>query len=429
VVLLVTLLVTDTLAKGVTNNTGVPFPCLPTRLSKPQNPKKKTKKYSDSGGLFLQVSPSGGKWWRLAYRYQQKQKLLSLGVYPEVSLAQARARRDEARRLLAEGIDPSAHRKISVDLVEEDVETFERVGREWFAKFSPGWVPSHADRILRRLEKDVFPWIGDRPIAEITAPEVLMVLRRMEDRGVLETAHRANQNIGQVFRYAVATGRAMADPTASLKGALPPHRPRNMPAVVDPAGVGELLRAIESYRGSPIVGLALRLAPLVFVRPGELRHAEWPEFDLAGGMWSIPASKMKMKRPHAVPLSRQAVAVLEELRKITGEGKYLFPGERTRTRPISDNTLNAALRRLGYSKDEMVAHGFRSIASTLLHEQGWDTNVIEAQLAHADQDEIRAAYNRAQYLAERKKMMQAWADYLDGLKNGAVVVPLFREAG
>jgi integrase len=391
-------------------------------------PQDKTRKYSDGGGLFLQVTPSGGKWWRLAYRFGGRQKLLSLGVYPEISLAQARKRRDDARRLLAEGIDPGEHRKAVVTLMDTEVETFEKVAREWFLKFSPAWAQSHASRILRRLERDVFPRIGSRPIAEINPPEVLMVLRRMEDRGVLETAHRASQNIGQVFRYAVATGRAAMDPTASLKGALPPHRPRNMPAIVDPVGVGGLLRAIENYSGSEVVGLALRLAPLVFVRPGELRHAEWAEFDIAGATWSIPAGKMKMKRPHVVPLSVQALAVIRDLQPLTGDGKYLFPGERTRTRPISDNTLNAALRRMGYSKDEMVAHGFRSIASTLLHEQGWDTNVIEAQLAHADQDEIRAAYNRAQYLAERKKMMQAWADYLDGLKNGGAVIPLFRGA-
>jgi len=392
-------------------------------------PQERTKKYSDSGGLFLQVTPAGGKWWRLAYRYQQKQKLLSLGTYPNVSLALARKRRDDARKLLAENVDPSEHRKMVANtMAVGGVETFEAVAREWFLKFSPMWVPSHAKRTFRRLERDVFPRIGTRPIAEITPPEVLMVLRRIEDRGALETAHRTSQNIGQVFRYAVATGKATMDPTASLKGALPPHRPRNMPAIVDPVGVGELMRAIESYNGSEVVGLALRFAPLVFVRPGELRHAKWAEFDLEAAMWSIPAGRMKMKRPHLVPLSRQAITMLEKLRSITGDGEYLFPGERTRTRPISDNTLNAALRRLGYSKDEMVAHGFRSIASTLLHELGWDTNVIEAQLAHADQDEIRAAYNRAQYLAERKKMMQAWADYLDQLKSGAKVIPIHLRA-
>ncbi len=383
----------------------------------------------DAGGLYLEVAPSGGKWWRLKYRFAEKEKRLSLGVYPEVSLKEARGKRDDARRLLANGIDPSAQRQASKSaLVEHATNSFETVAREWFAKFSQGWVESHSDKIIRRLERDVFPWIGARPVNSITAAELLTALRRIESRGALETAHRAMQNCGQVFRYAVATGRAERDPTADLRGALPPVKEKHHASVKDPKAIGALLRAIDGYQGLLITKCALRLAPLLFVRPGELRKGEWTELNLDGAEWRIPAARMKMRAQHIVPLSTQAVAILRELHALTGARRYVFPGARTNGRPMSENTVNAGLRRLGYTKDEMTGHGFRSIASTLLNEQGWHRDAIERQLAHAERNNIRAAYNFAEHLPERRKMMQAWADYLDGLRAGAYVIPLHGRA-
>jgi integrase len=383
----------------------------------------------DAGGLYLEVAPSGGKWWRLKYRFAEKEKRLSLGVYPEVSLKEARLKRDDARRLLANGVDPSAQRQVSKSaLVESATNSFETIAREWFAKFSQGWVESHSDKIIRRLERDVFPWLGARPVNTITAAELLTALRRIESRGALETSHRAMQNCGQVFRYAVATGRAERDPTADLRGALPPVKEKHHASVKDPKAIGALLRAIDGYQGSLITKCALRLAPLLFVRPGELRKAEWTELNLDGAEWRIPAERMKMREQHIVPLSAQAVAILRELHALTGGRRYVFPGARTNGRPMSENTVNAGLRRLGYAKDEMTGHGFRSIASTLLNEQGWHRDAIERQLAHAERNNIRAAYNFAEHLPERRKMMQAWSDYLDGLKAGADVIPLHGRA-
>jgi integrase len=376
-------------------------------------------KISDQNGLFVLVSPNGSKLWRLAFRFDGKQQLLALGAYPEVSLREARDKRDDARRLLASGINPAFHRKLEkIQRVTRAANSFESVALEWFAKFSPQWAHGHSSKIKRRLERDVFPWIGARPIAEITAPELLAVLRRIESRGAIETAHRAHQNCGQVFRYAVATDRAHRDPSADLRGAIPPAQSKHHPSIIDPKGIGELLRAIRGYRGSFVTACALRLAPLVFVRPTELRHAEWSEFDLDRAEWRIPAEKMKMRGPHIVPLSVQAVDILRELHPLTGNGNYVFPGERSRKRPMSENTVNAALRRLGYGKDEMTGHGFRSMASTLLNEHGWHRDAIERQLAHAERDDIRAAYNYAEHLKERRRMMQAWADYLDKLEAG-----------
>jgi integrase len=383
----------------------------------------------DAGGLYLEISPSGGKWWRFKYRFAEKEKRLSLGVYPEVSLKAARARRDDARRLLAEGIDPSEHRQQSKSaLTAKAANSFEAVAREWFAKFSENWVDTHSSKIIRRLERDLFPWLGSRPINSITAPELLSALRRIENRGALETAHRATQNCGQVFRYAVATGRAERDPTGDLRGALPPVKEKHHASIRDPKAIGALLRAIDGYEGSLVTKCALRLAPLLFVRPGELRKAEWTEFNLDAAEWRIPAERMKMREQHIVPLSTQAVAILRELHALTGARRYVFPGARTNGRPMSENTVNAGLRRLGYAKDEMTGHGFRSIASTLLNEQGWHRDAIERQLAHAERDNVRAAYNFAEHLPERRKMMQAWADYLDGLKAGADVIPLHGRA-
>ncbi len=385
-------------------------------------PRQKPYKLFDGGGLYLEVAPSGGRWWRLKFRADGIEKRISLGVYPDVGLKQARERRDEARKQLAAGIDPGEHRKAQkATRAERGANSFEVVAREWYAKFSPSWAKSHASNIIRRLERDVFPWVGCRPIAEITAPQLLAVLRRIESRGAIETAHRAHQNCGQVFRYAVATGRAESDPSGSLRGALAPVETQHFPSITEPKAVGELLRALDGYKGHFATGCALRLAPLVFVRPGELRRAEWSEFQLDAAEWRIPAGKMKSGALHVVPLSRQALVILGELQPLTGEGTYLFPGLRTSSRPMSENTVNAALRRLGYSGDQMTGHGFRSMASTMLNEQGWHRDAIERQLAHGERDAVRAAYNYAQHLPERRKMMQAWADFLDGLKREKVV--------
>jgi len=319
-------------------------------------PGDKPRRLFDGGGLYLEVAPSGGKWWRLKYRFEGKEKRISLGVYPDVGLKEARKRRDEARKQLANDIDPGAHRKAvkaarAAARAEGAANCFEVVAREWFAKYSTGWVPSHANRTLRRLEANVFPWIGERPIAEVTAPELLAVLRRFEERGALESAHRAKSNCGQIFRYAIATGRAERDPSQDLRGALPPPAKKNHAFIKEPKAVGALLRAIDGYDGYFVTKCALQLAPLVFVRPGELRHAEWSEIDLDAAEWRIPAEKMKMRETHIVPLARQSVAILRELRPLTGTGRYLFPSVRSAARPMSENTVNAALRRLGYAKE------------------------------------------------------------------------------
>ena len=386
-------------------------------------------KLFDGGGLYLLVNPNGSRWWRFKYRYLGKEKLLSFGTYPDISLKDARDRRDEARKQLAADIDPGEHRKaMKTTLAVRGENSFEIVAREWFAKYSPNWAAGHSDKIIRRLERDIFPWLGGRPIAEITAPDLLATLRRIESRGAIETAHRAQQNCSQVFRYAVATGRAERDSTADLRGALTPVKERHHASITDPKRVGELMRAIDGYRGSFITKCALRLAPLVFVRPGELRKAEWVEFDLDGAEWRIPAARMKAREQHIVPLAKQAVAMLQELHALTGDKQHVFPGVRTNGRAMSENTVNAALRRLGYAKDEMTGHGFRSMASTLLNEQGWHRDAIERQLAHAERNNVRAAYNFAEHLPERRKMMLAWADYLDSLKAGAKVLPLKRVA-
>jgi integrase len=382
-------------------------------------------KMGDGGGMYLEVRPAGGKLWRLKYRVDRREKRISLGAYPAVSLKEAREKRDEARKLLASGIDPSEHRKIT-KRAERAVteESFEAVAREWFTKHSPRWAPSHAEKIIRRLEKDLFPWIGTRPIAEVTAPELLAVLRRIEDRGALDTAHRAHQDCGRIFRYGVATGCAERDTAADLRGALPPAKGHHFATITDPKAIGDLLRAMDGYEGSTVTRCALTFAPLVFVRPGELRRAEWAEFNLEAAEWRIPAEKMKSRALHVVPLSTQAHSILRELHPLTGHGRYLFPSERTGARPMSENTVNGALRRLGYTKEEITGHGFRSMASTILNEQGWHRDAIERQLAHAERDAVRAAYNYAEHLPERRKMMQHWSDYLEKLKAGGQVVPL-----
>jgi integrase len=384
-------------------------------------------KLADGSGLYLLVMPNGNRWWRLDFRFNGRRQTLSMGVYPGISLKQARERREQARKQIADGVNPAIVRKQAKRAnAEANANSFEAIAREWFAKLSPNWVPGNAVAVQRRLERDLFPWIGDRPIGEIRAADLLSVLRRIESRGANETAHRARQYASQIFRYAVATGRAERDPSADLRGALAPVNVAHFPSITEPKAIGELIRAIQGYEGFFPTKCALRLAPLLFVRPGELRQAEWTEFDLDKAEWRIPASKMKARKPHIVPLSNQAIAILRELQPLTAEGKYLFPSVRTASRPMSNNTMNSALRRIGYTKDQMTPHGFRSMASTNLNEQGWNRDVIERQLAHGEQDGVRAAYNYAEHLPERRKMMQAWADCLDSLASTAPVIPLRR---
>ena len=387
-------------------------------------PGKKTRKMFDGGGLYLEISPRGGKWWRLKYRFGGKEKRISLGVYPDVSLKQVRRRRAQARQLLAREIDPSEYRKAQKAAREErSANSFEALAREWITKHSPNWTTSYASRILSRLERDIFPWIGGKPIAAIIAPELLTAVRRIEQRGALETAHRALQNCGQIFRYAVATGRAKRDPCVDLRGALPPVKRTHFAALTESKQVGPLLRVLEGYHGTLIVRCALRLAPLVFVRPGELRQAEWSDIDLEASEWRYTITKTDTQ--HIVPLSRQAVEILTELYPLTGQGRYVFPSARTPggDRPMSNNAILAALRRMGIGKKEMTAHGFRATARTILDEVlGFRPDFIEHQLAHAVRDPNGRAYNRTAHLPERRKMMQAWADYLDQLKADVVSI-------
>ncbi|OQB51855.1 MAG: Prophage CP4-57 integrase [Deltaproteobacteria bacterium ADurb.Bin151] len=398
----------------------IPLTDLKVQKVKPQS---KSITLFDGGGLYLLVTPAGGKLWRFKYRFDGKQKLLALGSYPDVSLREARQRHEDARKLLANNINPSVARKIQKQANIAIAESFEAIAREWFDKYRNTWKESHSSRVIRRLENEVFPFIGQTPISQIKAPELLSVLRRIENRGVIETAHRVKHICGQVFRYAVATGRAERDPSGDLKGAIPPAQQKHMAAITDPTELGELLRAIDGYQGGIVVQCALKLAPIFFVRPGELRQAEWSEIDLENAQWNIPAKKMKMKEPHIVPLSAQALKILEELKPLTGNGQYLFPSGRSFARPMSNNAILAALRRMGYDKNTITGHGFRATARTLLDEVlQFRFDLIEQQLAHTVRDPLGRAYNRTQHLEERRKMMQTWADYLDGLKQGAKVL-------
>ncbi len=393
-------------------------------------PAAKPQRLFDGGGLYLEVSPAGGKLWRLKYRHGGKEKRLALGAYPDTGLANARDKREAARKLLAAGVDPAEQRKARKAAGEERAaNSFAVIAAEWLALQKPRMAAATLDKAQWTFDEQVNPWIGSRPIAEIDAPEVLKLLRRIEQRGAHETAHRTKQRCGQVFRYAIATGRARHDPTADLRGALAPVVSTSRAAITDPLKVGDLLRAIATYQGSFVTKCALRLAPLVFVRPGELRKAEWTEIDLDGSQWRIPAARMKMREEHIVPLAPQAVAILRELHPLTGRGQYVFPSHRGTSRTMSENTVNAALRYMGFDKDTMCGHGFRALASTRLNEMGWAPDVIERQLAHAERNKVRAAYNRAQYLDERTRMMTAWADYLDALKAGGNVIPMKRKAG
>jgi len=384
-------------------------------------PKEKPYKLTDGGGLYLFVSPAGGKLWRMKYYFDRSEKLLSLGPYPALSIAEARKRLTEAREQIANGIDPGVHKK-AVRAAERAINenSYEVIAREWITKHYTIWAASHETKIIARQENDIFPHIGGRPVNKITAPELLAVLRMIEQRGALDTAHRALQDCSRIFRYAIATGRAERDPAADLRGALSPAKEGHFATITEPKAIGDLLRAIDAYGGSGgsvIVAAALRLAPYVFVRPGELRRAEWKEFDFEKMEWRIPAEKMKMRQTHIVPLSRQVLEILHDLKPHTGHGVYLFPSLRTDTRPISDVALLAALRRLGFAKEEMTIHGFRSMASTLLNEQGYNRDWIERQLAHGERNNVRAAYNYAEYMPERRRMMQQWADYLDRLRK------------
>jgi integrase len=394
-------------------------------------PKEKDYKLADGGGLYLLVTTTGGKLWRMKYNYSGKENTLSFGSYPTVTLQDARQRREDAKKHLANGVDPQEVKKsLKAAVVAETENGFEVVAREWHGKFSKDWSLSHKETTIKRLELDVFPVIGERLIGEVRAPELLAMLRRIESRGALETAHRVRTICGQIFRYAVATGRAERDPAADLKGALPPYKKGHLAAITDSKEVAPLLRAIDGYTGSFVVKCALQLAPLFFVRPGELRQAEWEEIDFETATWNIPAERMKMKVAHIVPLSSQAVSILHELHALTGRGKYLFPCHRSFARPMSNNAINAALRRMGFEKDEMTGHGFRAMARTILDEVlQIRPDYIEHQLAHAVRDANGRAYNRTSHLPERRKMMATWADYLDGLKQGAKVIPLKRAEG
>lgn len=381
----------------------------------------------DGGGLYLEVSPAGGKLWRVKYRFAGKERRLALGSYPTTSLKDARSKRDDAKRLLEAGIDPGETRRTE-KLRQEALaaNSFETVAREWLLKHMANRSPSHSTKVTRRLEREVFPYLGRRPIAEIKPPEILAVVQRIERRNILESAHRALQHIGQVMRYAVATGRAEADPTQSLRGALPPSTPKHMAAPTEPTQVGGLLRTIDGFNGGPVVAAALRLLPLLFVRPGELRTMRWEQIDFEAKEWRYTTSKTKTE--HLVPLSSQAIAILEDIRPLTGHlpGGWVFPGGRSPRAPMSNMAINAAYRRLGIdTQGELTGHGWRACARTLLHERlNYPPEVIEHQLAHAVPDALGKAYNRTRFITERTKMMQDWGDYLEALKSSAVIIPI-----
>jgi integrase len=382
-------------------------------------------KYTDGQGMFLLVK-AAGKYWRMNYRYAEKQKTLALGVYPEVSLAKARKRRETARELLADGIDPSQakqdHKKMKVSTAAH---TFEVVARQWLAKTASERASSTQEKVSNWLNHDVFPFIGSKPISTIGPRDVLAAVQKMEDRGAVDSAHRVKQICGQVFRYAVASGFAERDVTADLKGALAVPEKGHYAAITEPKQVGALLRSINGYGGHPYAAAALKLSPLVFVRPGELRAAEWIEIDLHAGEWRIPGHKMKMDNDHIVPLSAQAVEILKTVHAISGDGRFVFPSIRTAERCMSENTVNAALRSMGYSKEVMTAHGFRAMARTIMDEVlGERVDLIEHQLAHAVKDPNGRAYNRTTHLPARREMMQRWSDYLDVLRVGAQVIPM-----
>jgi integrase len=391
-------------------------------------PTEKARKLADEKGLYLLIQPTGGKLWRFDYRFADKRKTLAIGTFPDTSLRLARDKRDDARKMMAQGIDPCDQRKqAKQERRGAQANTFEVVARDWMRIKGAEWTPTYAGKTKSALERHVFPAIGGRPIAELAAPELLAMLRAIEKRGTVDMAHRVQQHCGAIFRYAVSDGKAMSDPTPSLKGALSTVKQEHYAALTDPAEYAQLLRDIDDYRGEVTTKAAMQLLALTFQRTKEVRFAEWSQFDVDAALWRIPAEVMKMREAHIVPLSKQAIAVLDGLRPLTGNGRLVFPSTTNRDRPISENTVTYALARMGY-KGRMTGHGFRSAASTMLNEQGFRHDVIERQLAHNERNAVRDAYNRAQYLPERRTMMQQWADYLDKLKAGAEVITLHGNA-
>lgn len=387
-------------------------------------PRVSAYKLADGQGLYLLVSPSGGRLWRMNYRFLGHQKTLTFGSYPDVSLARAREKRADARRVLADGVDPLEARKAKVrEAKAKSEETFKVIANEWFERLELEGRAKKTLEKMRWLLDMAYPLIGNRPIADLTAPELLEVLRKVEARGRYETANRLRSTFGTIFRYAIVTGRAQRDVSFDLRGALITPKPQHRAAILDPKALGGLLRAVDAHEGQPVVRIALKLLPHMFPRPGELRLAEWKEFDFETAVWTIPAEKMKMRRAHKVPLTEQVLDLLAELEPISGDSKYLFPSVRSADRPITDSTLNAALRRLGFGKEEVSAHGFRATASTLLNEMGkWHPDAIERQLAHVESNDVRRAYARGTHWDERVKMMRHWSNYLDALQSGAKIL-------
>lgn len=393
--------------------------------------REKPYKLTDEKSLHLLVNPSGTKLWRMSYRFLGKQKTLAIGSYPDVSLSNARERRDEARKLLANGFDPSEVKKAKkASCLDRAANSFEIVARRWHHKCESKWSASYTKKVIQLLQRDVFPWLGSKPVADLEAPDFLAVARRLEARGIVDTAHRSMQICGQVMRFAVAEGLIRRDPVVDLRGALQSVKTEHMASTTDPIRVGEILRMFDAFTGSYQVMQALKLAPLVFTRPGELRQAKWKDIDLDAALWSIPAEAMKMREPHFVPLSSQAVAILRDMEPFSGHLEYVFPGGRDPKRPMSDAALNAAMRRLGIdTQNELTGHGFRAMARTILHEKmNYAPEIIEVQLAHKAPGPLGAAYARAKFIEQRKEMMQVWADYLEKLKSGAEVIK-FPSAG
>jgi len=391
---------------------------LTTVTANQAKPKDKPYKLSDEKGLYLNVMPNGGKYWRLKYRFGGKEKVLALGVHPETGLKEAREKRDEARKLIGNGVDPNDVKRAQKAAQGQATEnSFQTVAMEWFAKMMATKSENHRSRTIRSMEKDLFPIIGSRPINSISPPDLLMALRKIESRGAIESAHRIKQVAGQVFRYAVATGRAERDPSHDLKGALASPKKTHFAAITDGKKVGKLMAAIDQYIGTPTVKAALQLSPLLFCRPGELRHMEWAEINWEKEQWELPAEKMKMKQPHIVPLSKQALEILREIQRLNGTRRFVFPSARGASRPLSENGVRTALRTMGYDNDTMTPHGFRAMARTILDEVlGFRPDYIEHQLAHAVKDPNGRAYNRTAHLEQRREMMQSWADHLDRLK-------------
>lgn len=397
------------------------------RTARTAQPRDKVYRISVEKGMYLEITPRGAKYWRWKYRYGGKEKRLALGVYPEVSLKEARSKRDDARKLLEQGTDPSAAKqaqKVAQRFSAEN--SFNVVALEWFATKMADKSKSHRDRTLRALEKDIFPAIGNTPVNEVTAPQLLAALRRIENRGAIETAKRARQTCSQIFRYSIVTGRAERDPAADLAGALQVAKQAHFPTITDPVEVGRLLVAIDQFQGTATVHAALKLSPLLFCRPGELRHMEWSEINWEQERWEIPANKgnenRKISFDHIVPLSRQALEILTRQKELSGRGRYVFPSARGQSRPLSENGVRTALRTMGYDNGTIVPHSFRSMARTMLDEQlGYRIDWIEQQMAHAVKDPLGRAYNRTQHLGGRTEMMQRWADYLDELKAAALI--------